>query len=193
MRRFSTFRLTLIALCAVLNGGVGFVVQLLKLPVYLDLIGSVLAAAILGPLEGVAVAILGIIVLGLTTTANAYAYVGTAIVVTLLASLFTRWGYLQRWPQTIMFGLLLGIVSALVSAPVTAYLFGGISFVGTDAVTAFFRAMGQTISTSVFLGALSTDPIDKLLVSLICFVLLRNLPQRLKDRLKYESAFARDP
>jgi energy-coupling factor transport system substrate-specific component len=183
MNQLSAFRLSMVALFAALNAGVGFIVQLLKLPIYLDLIGSVLAVVLLGPVYGIAVAVLGIILLGLLTVPTAFAYVGTAVVVTLFAYVFHKYGYLKKWPQTIAFGLVLGIISAVMSAPVTVYLFGGISFVGADAATAFFRATGKTIFNSVFLGGLATDPVDKVLLSIICFVLIQRLPERLKERL----------
>jgi len=183
MKRLSAFQLSMIALFAALNAGVGFIVQLLKLPIYLDLIGSVLAVVLLGPVYGVVVAVLGIMVLGILTVPTAFAYVGTAVVVTLFAYFFHRFGYLKKWPQTIVFGLLLGVISAVMSAPVTVYLFGGISFVGADAATAFFRATGKTIFNSVFLGGLATDPADKVLLSIICFILIQRLPERLKERL----------
>jgi energy-coupling factor transport system substrate-specific component len=169
---------------ALLNAGVGCGAQLLKLPVFLDLIGSITVAVLLGPVAGVAAAVLGILLLGLLTTPIAFAYAGTAVVATLCAGWFTRWGYLRRWPATIGFGILLGIISAVISAPITAYFFGGITFVGADSVIAFFKSTGHAIATSVFLGGLSIDPLDKLLVSVCAFLLIAVLPDRLTARFR---------
>ena len=68
------------------------------------------------------------------------------------------------------------------SAPVTTYLYGGVSLAGADALTAFFKAMGNTLIESVILGGLATDPIDKLATSLIALSLLKALPKRLYQR-----------
>lgn len=176
------FTLGFIAFCAALNAGIGFLVQVLKLPLYLDLIGSILAACLLGPVHGTIVAVVGIFTLGIVTTPTAFAYVGTAIAVTICGYYFTRFGYLRRWPATILFGIILGIISAILSAPITTYLFGGVSFVGADAVTAFFKATGETIATSVLLGGLATDPVDKVLLSICCHLLIANMPKRLLAR-----------
>jgi len=43
---------------------------------------------------------------------------------------------------TALFGIGLGIVCAIISAPVTTYIWKGASLSGTDAVTAFFSAKG---------------------------------------------------
>lgn len=177
-----------IVVCAVVNAGVGFLAQLLKLPFFLDLIGSTTAAILLGPAVGVATAILGIILLGLLTTPIAFAYVGTAIVAALCASWFHRYGYLKAWPATLGFGVLLGVITAIISAPITVYFFSGVTFVGADSIIAFFKSTGRTIETSVFLGGLSIDPLDKLIVSVLSFLLIANLPDRLIGQLKVDRA-----
>ena len=46
---FSTPRLVVIALCAALNFSIGSIVYLVKLPIYLDSIGTILCALLLAP------------------------------------------------------------------------------------------------------------------------------------------------
>ena len=183
MFQLTPFQWGVIALCGALNAGIGFIVQLVKLPIYLDVIGSVLAGVLLGPLAAVVSAILGSALLSVLTTPIAFAYVGTAVVVSLCASWFSNYGYAKRVVPTVLLGLVLGVLAALMSAPVTTFLFGGVSLAGADAFTAFFKAMGNTLATSVFLGGLSTDPVDKLIMSLICLSIVQGLPQRFKERL----------
>jgi energy-coupling factor transport system substrate-specific component len=184
VRRFTIDQIGLIAFCAALNAGLGFLVQLLKLPIYLDLVGTIFASVLAGPLIAATTAVLGIILLGFLTVPTAFAYVGTAIIIAFAASWFSRFGYGRRLVPTIGFGLVLGLISALVSAPVTVFLFGGVSLVGADAVTAFFRALGETIYTSVILGGLATDPVDKLFVSLIVYSVVRSLPIRVLSHIE---------
>ena len=78
--------------------------------------------------------------------------------------------------------MIVGLFAAIVSAPVTTYLYGGVSLAGADVVTAFFKAMGNTLLESVILGGLATDPVDKLATSLIAFALLKTLPKRIFNR-----------
>lgn len=184
MKQFKPSELSLLALCIALNSGIGFLVQLVKLPIYLDLIGSIVAIAVLGQTAGIIVAVLGVIILGVLTVPTAFAYVGTAVIVTLAGGYFMRWGYLKSLLPTVIWGAVLGVISAVVSAPVTAYLFGGVSLVGADAFTAFFRATGSNLITSVFLGGFSTDPVDKILMSLVALSVYKSLPKSIINQTK---------
>ena len=53
MRKFSTNKLCLLALCSVINLIGGHIALLFRLPVYLDSLGTVFAAALMGPLSGI--------------------------------------------------------------------------------------------------------------------------------------------
>lgn len=176
---FSPRVMAVIVTCASLNAGIGILVQLLKLPLYLDLVGSILAVVLVGLLPGIIAAALGSVILSVVITPTAIAYIGTAIIVTATSYWFVGYGYLRNIKATIFFGLLLGLVSAIVSAPVTAYIYGGVTFVGADAFTAFFRAMGESLMTSVILGGISIDPVDKIITSIICYSIWQALPNTL--------------
>jgi len=52
---FTTPRLVAIALCAALNFAIGNVVYLVKLPIYLDSVGTILCALLLFPDRGAAI------------------------------------------------------------------------------------------------------------------------------------------
>jgi energy-coupling factor transport system substrate-specific component len=169
--------LTLIVVCAGLNLGIGFIVATIKLPFYLDSIGTVLATMLGGVWAGIACGILAVLV-GSAYSPTLWAYAGTAISIAIYVSVVRRGGYLQKPLPTILYGLGLGVVTAIVSAPVTTYIWKGVSLSGADALTAFFSATGETLVNSVVLGGLSTDPIDKLVTSLVVFALVRRLPQK---------------
>lgn len=172
-------RLALIVICSALNLGLGFLVSTLKLPFYLDSIGTVLATAAGGAAVGVATAVLSVIV-GSLYVPTLWAYAGTGVAIALYTAATTRLGYLQRIGATIIWGLILGVVAAMVSAPVTAYLWGGVSFSGSDAITAYFVSIKKTLLDSVILSGLSTDPVDKLITSLAAYGILRRLPVRFR-------------
>lgn len=176
----TSIQIMTISFCAAINVGVGFLVQAVRLPIYLDSVGTIIATALLGPIAGSITGILGLVVLSFLTAPTAFAYSITAIAIAFSSYMFLKFGYLQKLHTTIIFGLLLGVIAAIVSAPITTYLFGGISLAGADAFTTFFKATGNTLITSVLLGGLSTDPIDKLLTSILCYSLLLGLPNRIK-------------
>jgi energy-coupling factor transport system substrate-specific component len=173
--------LALTVVCAGLNLGIGFVVATLKLPFYLDSIGTVLATTLGGVWAGIACGLLAVLV-GSAYTPTLWAYAGTAVVIAVYVALARRAAYLQRLLPTVLLGLGLGVVTAIASAPVTAYLWKGVSLSGADALTTFFSATGKTLIDSVLLGGLSTDPVDKLVTSLVVFALLRQVPRNWLDQ-----------
>ncbi len=173
--------LALIAVGIALNLGVGFVVSALKLPFYLDSIGTVLATALGGLAVGLIVGVLSVLI-GSLYVPTLWAYALTAIAIATYTHLTMKAGFLSRLAPTVLWGLGLGVVAAILSAPVTTYLWKGVSLAGPDAITAFLLATGKTILESVILGGLATDPFDKLVTALIAFALLRRVPKTVKLR-----------
>jgi len=179
MRNYRKELLTIIL--AFLNIMVASVVSFLKLPLYLDSIGTIIASTQLGLRHGIAVAIISNIILTFTASPTYISYTGTAITIAIISYLLKRFKYLESLVATVVGGIIIGIISAVVSAPITAFLYGGVSLSGTDAFIAFFRQIGHNILESVILGGLSTDPIDKLVSSLIAYSLLKTIFSDIKN------------
>ena len=173
----------MIAFGAALNVSIGYLVSMLKLPLYLDSIGTLLIAVLCGWKFGVVVGLTALVVFTFTAVPTVIAYAGTAVVVALSASMLARLGFLRRlWP-TIWGGLLIGVLATAVSFPVTTFLYGGVSLAGSDAITTFFKTLGLPVWKSVLWGGVITDPVDKMLASLICFAVIRALPRHILNRL----------
>jgi len=189
MKQTTTFHIGFLALCAALNVGIGAIVGMLKLPIYLDSTGTFLAAALGGWAYGAAAGIIAVLIAAVIIAPTAPAYSGTAIVIALVVSVFVRVKFLRSFPITIIGGITVGIAAAIVSAPVTTYLYGGVSLAGADAFTAFFKAMGNTLMESVILGGLATDPVDKLATALIAFMIIKAIPQRVFGRFRNGELF----
>jgi hypothetical protein len=86
--------------------------------------------------------------------------------------------------QVIVFGIITGIVSAIVSAPVVVYLFGGVTGSGSAFVVAFFLKTGQQLLNSAVFAGLTTEPIDKTLQVLVAALLYRATPREFLDLLR---------
>jgi len=183
-KRVSAFDIGLMALGAALNVSVGYLVNLFKLPFFLDSIGTVLITALCGWGYGVAVGVSGVLILAITANPTVIAYVGTSFVIATVAALLIRIGFLKTVRMTILGGIVLGIVSSASSAPVTTLLYGGVSLAGSDAITAFLKAFGLPLWKSVLISSVMTDVFDKVCTGIICFMLIRSLPARLLARIK---------
>ncbi len=79
-------------------------------------------------------------------------------------------------------GAICGVISALISAPISAVFFGGVTGSGTDFLVAAFQQAGSSLSDSVLQQGLISDPIDKTITYIVVFVLLRTLSRRFTAR-----------
>ena len=183
MRQFNAFDAGLIALGAALNVSIGYLVSLLKLPLYLDSIGTVFIAAICGWQYGLVVGLSSILVLAVTAIPTIIAYTGTAVVIAVLSAILVRFGFLKSLRATIAGGIIIGLATAAASAPVTTLVFGGVSIAGSDLITTLFKTSGFSLWQSVLLGKILIEPLDKLFTALICFSLVQSLPPRMLERL----------
>jgi energy-coupling factor transport system substrate-specific component len=188
---FTTPRLILIALGAALNFSIGTIVYLTKLPLFLDSIGTILVALLLAPLRmpaflcAWAAGWLSLAVSGLINpflpwfaiTDVAIAAVAGVLVVG-AAETFRKAPLrsVAFVTHVLLCGIVLGVVSAVVSAPVVVYLVGGVTGSGSAFVVAFFLKTGQHLMSAAMLSGLANDPPDKILQVLIAALLYRATP-----------------
>jgi energy-coupling factor transport system substrate-specific component len=179
--QFTTSTYALIPLAIAINIVVGEIVPLLRLPVYLDSIGTVLVAVLVGPWAGAATGGLTNIIWGLFRPVP-LPFAVVALAIGLLAGVFARLGWFRRWYLVPLAGLITGVVAALLSAPLSAFIFGGVTGGGTDALVALFRAGGASPLASSLQQGLISDPIDKLVSFVIVYLIIVALPPRIRAR-----------
>jgi energy-coupling factor transport system substrate-specific component len=165
-----------------LNLGLGTLVHLLRLPLFVDAVGTVVVTLLVGIPAGIATGVLSFLLGGLLVNPVMPYFSGTQAAIAIFVGLIARGGGFRSVPKTILTGVLLGVVTATVSAPVIVKLFGGITGSGSGVITAFLLASGHSVLKSVFLTGVSCEPVDKALQCLLAFWLLKSLPRKLKDR-----------
>lgn len=188
-RSFPTLALALIPRAVALNLALGAVAGALKLPVYLDSVGTILAAALAGPVAGMVTGALSNSVLGLLANPQMFAFIPVTLVIGALAGVGGWVGAFRSVPRALLAGIVIGVCAALASAPIVILLFGGVTPSGTGIVTVALRTVfGMSLDRAATLAAFSTDVLDKpLSCALVALVLVR-LPTRLTARLRAASA-----
>ena len=187
-RQFTTSTYALIPLAIALNIVIGDIVQtFLHLPVYLDSIGTVLVGVLVGPWAAAATGGLSNIIWGLFRVVP-LPFAIVAIAIGLLAGMFMRLGWFKRFYLVPIAGLITGIVAALLSSPLSAFIFGGVTGGGTDALVAAFQAYGASILGATTLQGLTADPLDKLITFSIAYLIIVALPPRLRSRFRQPGA-----
>jgi uncharacterized membrane protein YidH (DUF202 family) len=101
-------------------------------------------------------------------------------VIGLLALLFVRRDLGAAY--VFVAGLLCGIVSAIISAPISSVFFGGVTGSGTDVLVAAFQKAGDDLGSAVLKQGLLSDPIDKTVTFFIVFAILGALSRRFVAR-----------
>lgn len=173
--------LGLIPIAMIINSVVGEIVGSIGLPLYLDTIGTVLVAALAGPVAGMTTGALNNVVWGLLNPAALPFAAGAALVGYLSGVFIHRFHAFKNLGTVVLYGLLLGLVGGMVAAPVAAFVYGGTAGVGTGALVSLFREMGGSLIASVTTQAFISDPVDKILVMLIAYATVKALPKRTVD------------
>jgi len=179
----SSTALALIPIAIAINVALGQLVQsVLKLPIYLDSIGTVLVGILLGPLAGAITGLLANIIWGLTLAPSALPFAAVAAVIGLIAGYAGQYGAVQSWWKMALFGVLTGIVAAAISAPIATYVFGGVTGAGTDVLVAMFQNLGASVLGASFAQGAVSDPLDKTITYLVVWAIISALPRRLLAR-----------
>lgn len=174
----NTRTLALIPRAVALNLIMGKVVGLLGLPVYLDSMGTVLVAALCGPLAGLLTGAMSNVVAGLIGSPTTIPFALVAAVVGGLAGVLFGLGALDSTPRLLAAGAITGVAAASCAAPIAARLFGGVTGGGTDLLVLLYRLLGCSVQQATWLQALTVDPIDKACTFLLVGWVLRASPRR---------------
>ena len=179
----TTAALSVIVACLAANVAVGFVVRKIGLPIYLDTIGTVLATIMLGWRWGLFAAGCSVALGSLLIWPQYFWYSATAIGIVASVEMSHRITLFKSPLKTVWAGLIVAVVAALLSAPVTAH-FQAATYSGNDIITAFFRSMGNNLLQSVIFSGLSSEPVDKVITCLIVFYAIKGLPSHILVRYR---------
>ncbi len=181
LKDFTTITLALIPVAIAINIVMGQIVQnVLKLPIYLDSIGTVLVGTLAGPIAGALTGVLSNLIWAVVfSSPNSAPYAITAFVIGICAGVAGSYGAFKNIALTIVAGLLTGVIAALVSAPITAFVFGGVTGSGTDLIVAAAQATGANLMQAATVQGFISDPLDKTISYLVVWVLVGGLSKRL--------------
>ncbi|MFN8494033.1 MAG: ECF transporter S component [Caldilineaceae bacterium] len=179
---FSTMTLVLIPVAIAINVVIGQIVSLLKLPVYLDSIGTVLVGVLAGPWAGALTGTLANIVWGLTIDPNAFPWFPVAFFIGLTAGICAHFGLFKTWWKVVIAGIIIAFVAAIISALINVWLYGGITASGSSFLTAYLLASGRGLIESVLTTNFIFEPIDKVATSLLAWFIIKGLSVRYVSR-----------
>ncbi|MFJ9928563.1 MULTISPECIES: hypothetical protein [Streptomyces] len=176
----------LLPVAITVNIVMGKIVYFSGLPLQLDSIGTVLVGVVAGPAAGAATGALASVIVGMTITPGALPYAVTAAMIGFTAGTLARAGLFRRLPTAVLAGGLIGVVAGVISAPITAFVFGNASgSVGQSALIATFQAFGNGMLKAATLQGLVADPLDKALTVVLAMAILKGLPPGFLHRFPF--------
>lgn len=174
---------TIMVFCGIaiaLNIALGTVSSMLKLPVYLDVIGTILIAVYFGPFYGAATGGLtnllwGLLILGPKDIPFLIVNVAVGLIVGFISKKF---GF--KPITAIITGIILGIVCPLIGTPIGVWVYGGLTGTGFDFLFLLLQKTGQSVFASSFIAKLSGNLPDKILSCLLVSFLILSMPRAYK-------------
>lgn len=183
MNKFTVRQLSFLAFSASVNIIGGFLALSLRLPIYLDTAGTMLAAALLGPFYGMIPGLISGLVCGVTGDLYAFYYIPVQLITGLLAGIVFQ-KKLPRGFRLLPAAAFISLPGTIISSFITAAVFGGITSSGSTFFVQLFHGLGLNLTASVCVVQVFTDYADRLAAIAAAVVLFSLLPSSLKAVLK---------
>ncbi|AWS51835.1 MULTISPECIES: hypothetical protein [Providencia] len=176
----SSRTLTLIVFSIAINMVIGQLSSMLKLPIFLDSIGTLICALLAGPWVALLSGLLTNLLWGLLSGPIAAAFAPVAMMIGLSAGLLARAGGFRTLPRVVLSGVVITFALMIVAVPIRTYLFAGTTGSGADFFVAYFHAVGDNLLESVAITVLGANIADKVASAIIAWLLVRQLPERVQ-------------
>ncbi|MHA3023917.1 hypothetical protein ACXPWS_27050 [Mycobacterium sp. BMJ-28] len=170
----------------------GQIAILLKLPAYLDSVGTILIGALCGCWPG---AIVGAVsnLLNAITLPTAAPYTLLSILFGLLAGYLSRLGVFRVFWKALLSAIPFSIIGGGAGACITLALYGGFGGQGTDFITTSFIAAGISKNVAVFLAAVPVDVIDKIPTVILVYLIIGRISKRLMSKMPLGYVYLEKP
>ncbi len=174
----STNAMILAAFGIAINLVLGTITQLLHIPLlFLDTIGTILVAAVLGPLAGALTGGLTNVIQGAITNPKSIPFGLVNIAVGLIVGFIVkRFGFSLK--VAVITGVILSIIAPLIGTPIAVFMYGGLSGGGIDFLFAALLASGEKIFTAAFIPRILGNLIDKIASCILVAIILPRMPKK---------------
>ena len=160
--KFDAATIVLIPACIGINYLGKMFASLLKLPLWLDSIGTCIGGCLGGPIIGGICGAANNLIYGLTAGDNiTLIYALTSLGIGLAAGIMARLGFMKSFPKALITACVAGFVAVLISTPLNVIFWGGTTLLGS------------------FLDEIVVDVPDKIITLIVVYFVLKGLPRKL--------------
>ena len=178
-KKINIRNLTLVSMGIALNV-IGALVALgLRLPIYLDSIGTILISCLLGPKYAVMTGVCGSLVSGITFDPYSIYFAPVQISTGLLAGIMYNKGFLKG-KKTPLGVFIFTLPTSIISACIAAFLFGGVTSSGSSYIVQILSHFNVPMVVGVFATQVITDYADKFIAVIIVTLVVSAMPKNYK-------------
>lgn len=183
--KLPVLQMCFLALCAVLNMAGANLALLLRIPLYLDTLGTFLSALLLGPAWGMVPGLISGMLTGMTTDVYSFFYLPVQLVTGCVAGyLLHDKSFRSEKFRLPLYALGITLPGTIVSASITSFLFGGITSSGSAVLVQVLHKLGLGLTASVFCVQLVTDYLDRAVMLAAAIVVLGVFPSSIWSVIK---------
>jgi len=160
----------------------GQIAILLKLPIWLDAIGTILIGAICGVVPGLIVAAITQIINAISLpTVLPYMVVGFAMAI--VSAYFTKKGFFHSFKRAVLLGIIIAVITTCISVPIDVLVFGGFIGTGNSIVAAGLMTLGLSVPVAVTISSFTFGLVDKTLSVLVSYFIIKSMPMHFLAKL----------
>lgn len=177
--QFSTKSLVLIPIAVGINLIGGTLCSALKLPLFLDMIGTIVIACLSGPWVSALCGLLTNVFLALVANPVYLPYAIVSILCGLVTGYMVKAGLFKKVWGVVLIWLACTVTNAISASVITVFVYGGATGVtGSSVFTATLIAATKDIAASVISSSMIENLIDKGIAFLIAFIIVQKIPKR---------------
>lgn len=182
-QQISVFKICLLGLAVCINLLGGQLALILRLPIYLDSIGTMMIGALCGPIYGMLPNLLSGVILGMTTDIYSLYFAPVGMIVGLMSGLVWRCRSQARWWPAAA-ALFITVPGTVLSSLICAKLFGGITSSGSTVLVQLLARTPLGMTAGVFAVQIVTDYLDRLISLMLVIRLLQILPDHVLRKVR---------
>ena len=178
-KRITGLQICLLGMAVRINMAGSQIALLLRLPIYLDSIGTILAGALMGPVYGMIPNLLSGLIMGMTTDIYSLYFAPVGMIVGLMSGLAFQ-GRDVKWTGLLWPAAVITVPGTLLSSAICAGLFGGITSSGSTILVQLLAKTPLGLTGSVFVVQIATDYLDRVISLFAVVCILRAIPADMK-------------
>ena len=181
-RKINTYQICLVALAVGINIVGGQIALFLKLPVYLDSIGTILTGALLGPWLGMVPNFISGIFMGMTVDIYSLYFAPVGMITGLFSGLIFRKISVKR-AKILLAAVGITVPGTIISSVINALLFGGVTSSGSSILVQLLAKTPLGLTGSIFAVQFITDYLDRCISVFLVSVCVAALGGELRGKI----------